>query len=46
MNRALLAVRLLTAAGPALAQRNGKYPVTQMNFDLWCQEQEGLPVER
>ena len=32
--------------GPALAQRNGNYQVTQMNFDLWCQEQAGLPVER
>src|ERR1700748_3661492 len=30
----------------ALAQRNGNYPVTEMNFDLWCQEQAGLPPER
>jgi hypothetical protein len=33
MKRALLAVMLLTAASPALAQRNGNYQVTQMNFD-------------
>ncbi len=46
MKRALLAALLLTAAGPALAQRNGNYQVMQMNFDLWCQEQAGLPVER
>lgn len=40
----LIAVSLI--AGPALAQRNGNYPVKEMNFDLWCQEQAGLPVER
>ena len=33
-------------SGPALAQRNGNLPVKEMNFDLWCQEQAGLPVER
>jgi hypothetical protein len=32
--------------GPAQAQRNGNYAVTEMNFDLWCQEQAGLPPER
>ena len=31
---------------PIWAQRNGNYPVTEMNFDLWCQEQAGLPAER
>ena len=31
---------------PAWAQRNGNYPVTEMNFDLWCQEQANLPPER
>jgi hypothetical protein len=36
----------LAAIAPATAQRNGNYPVTEMNFDLWCQEQAGLPVER
>ena len=49
MKRSLLAVTLLTALMPAelaLAQRTGNYQVSQMNFDLWCQEQAGLPVER
>ena len=32
--------------GPAQAQRNGNYQVMEMNFDLWCQEQAGLPAER
>jgi hypothetical protein len=36
----------LLAPGFALAQRNGNYPVKEMNFDLWCQEQAGLPAER
>ena len=31
---------------PAAAQRNGHYQVQEMNFDLWCQEQAGLPPER
>ena len=47
--RQLFAVTCLVVvalAGPAVAQRNGNYPVTEMNFDLWCQEQAGLPVER
>jgi hypothetical protein len=39
----LLGLGLLSAA-PALGQRN--YPVTEMNFDLWCQEQARLPPER
>jgi len=33
-------------SGSASAQRNGNFPVTEMNFDLWCQEQAGLPPER
>src|SRR3954466_5151550 len=36
----------LVAVAPAAAQRNGNFPVTEMNFDLWCQERAGLPVER
>src|SRR5258708_12150714 len=44
MKRPFLAVLLLVAS-PALAQR-GNYQVTEMNFDLWCQEQAGLPVDR
>jgi hypothetical protein len=49
MKRPLLAVVFLSAvmpSGPALAQRNGNYQVTEMNFDLWCQEQAKLPVDR
>jgi len=46
MRYALIAVMLLTAASPALAQRNGNLQVSQMNFDLWCQEQARLPVAR
>lgn len=47
MKRPFLAVLLLAGTAlPALAQRNGNLQVTQMNFDLWCQEQAGLPVER
>ena len=49
-HRVRMAVLLATAvslfAPPALAQRNGNYPVQEMNFDLWCQEQAGLPAER
>jgi hypothetical protein len=41
-----LLVVALAATVPAAAQRNGNFPVTEMNFDLWCQEQAGLPVER
>ena len=47
MKQALLVVILAAAiGGPALAQRNGNYQVKEMNFDLWCQEQAGLPAER
>ncbi len=42
---ALLAVAV---AVPVHAQtaRGGNYPVQEMNFDLWCQEEAGLPAER
>ena len=42
---ALLAVAV---AMPVHAQtaRGGNYPVQEMNFDLWCQEEAGLPAER
>jgi len=33
------------AALPAQAQQNN-YRVQEMNFDLWCQEQAGLPADR
>lgn len=42
----LLATAVSLAGPPAFAQRNGNYPVQEMNFDLWCQEQAGLPAER
>jgi len=42
----LLATVACFTAAPASAQRNGNYPVQEMNFDLWCQEQAGLPAER
>ncbi len=42
----LLATAVILTAPPASAQRNGNYPVQEMNFDLWCQEQAGLPAER
>ena len=48
MRGPLLAAALLASvmpSGVALAQP-GNYQVTEMNFDLWCQEQAGLPVER
>ncbi len=49
MKRAIF-VTLLAAtpllAGSAQAQRNGNFQVQEMNFDLWCQEQAGLPPER
>jgi hypothetical protein len=48
MGYRILAGALLAAAiaMPAAAQRNGNLPVKEMNFDLWCQEQAGLPAER
>jgi hypothetical protein len=39
MKKQLLAAILAAASmagSPALAQRNGNYPVQEMNFDLWC----------
>lgn len=41
-----LVALVMTALMPAMAQRNGNYQVQEMNFDLWCQEQAGLPAER
>jgi hypothetical protein len=46
MKLRLALIVLVVAAVPALAQRNGNYQVKEMNFDLWCQEQAGLPAER
>jgi hypothetical protein len=44
--RLVIMAMAVLMSGPALAQRNGNYPVQEMNFDLWCQEQAGLPAER
>ena len=50
MGYRILAGALLAAAflAPADAQvtRGGNLPVQEMNFDLWCQEEAGLPPER
>jgi len=42
----LVLILVAAAALPAAAQRNSNYQVKEMNFDLWCQEQAGLPTER
>jgi len=42
-------VSLMSASHtPAWGQaiRGGNYPVQEMNFDIWCQEEAGLPAER
>lgn len=45
-SRFLIGLSALAAlCAPAMAQR-GNYPVKEMNFDLWCQEQARLPIER
>jgi len=33
-------------AGHAQAQNSGSVPLTNMNFDMWCQEEQHLPPER
>jgi len=45
MKKTLIAALLVAAALPASAQRSN-YAVKEMNFDLWCQEQAGLPADR
>ena len=42
----LVLILVAAAVIPAAAQRNSNYQVKEMNFDLWCQEQAGLPAER
>ena len=55
MAQRILVSALLAAASmmpvsliPAQAQaiRGGNYPVQEMNFDIWCQEEAGIPAER
>ena len=45
MKSITLAFALAVLALPAHAQ-TGRYDVKPMNFDLWCQEQAGLPADR
>jgi hypothetical protein len=46
MNRLILGFVMAAACVlPAAAQR-GLYNVSEMNFDLWCQQEAGLPPER
>jgi hypothetical protein len=33
-------------SGHAQAQNSGSVPLTNMNFDMWCQEERHLPPER
>jgi hypothetical protein len=37
---------LVALAGRAFAQGEKPYPIQEMNFDMWCQEQKHLPPER
>lgn len=39
-------VAAVTISADAQTLRGGNYPVQEMNFDLWCQEEAGLPAER
>lgn len=32
--------------GHAQAQTSGSVPLTNMNYDMWCQEEQHLPPER
>ena len=40
----IMPASLTPAWGQAI--RGGNYPVQEMNFDIWCQEEAGLPAER
>lgn len=42
----LLTVALCAFATAAGAHQDGALPLTNMNFDLWCQEEQNLPPER
>ncbi|MGH6870710.1 MAG: hypothetical protein ACREHE_04310 [Rhizomicrobium sp.] len=47
MNRALILAAIAAAAlcGRADAQST-RYDLTEMNFDMWCQEEQHLPPDR
>ena len=36
----------IVSLGHAQAQTSGAVPLTNMNFDMWCQEERHLPPER
>lgn len=42
----LAALLLVSAPAAAWAQVGRNYDVKTMNFDLWCQEEAGLPSDR
>ena len=51
MRRFLIGLAVATLALPASAQQNpndktSRFDVQDINFDLWCQQQEGLPPDR
>lgn len=47
MRSAILALAAAAfTAGSAQAQTTGSVPLTDMNFDMWCQENQHLPPER
>ena len=37
---------LALSASRTLAQSDKPYPLHEMNFDMWCQEEQHLPPER
>jgi hypothetical protein len=46
MRTILLAAAAGAFASGAYAQDGGALPLTDMNFDLWCQEEQHLPPDR
>lgn len=42
----LAGVALAFSAGRAVAQSDQPYPLHEMNFDIWCQEEKHLPAAR
>jgi hypothetical protein len=47
MRSSLLALAATAfVSGHAQAQATGAVPLTNINFDMWCQEQEHLPPDR
>jgi hypothetical protein len=42
----LLAFAACACVSGAQAQTSGTLPLTNMNFDLWCQEEQNLPPTR